>query len=211
MVLRRAPIRLALAASFLALVLIPAAAPGTVTEQRRRLPPPAECESEIEGKWKAHQFDARFAVWHVFELEVHGVEGDKEQLTGTIKVRVWRGQAADEEPGPCRGQTHYTATMTAKGTHKNGEIHFWGTKFKLDEVLCGRYGSYNLDHFSGTVDKELQEFQSVNNDGGNAVNSPTVFRRIGCFDEDDPEPTIKITPPPLFPESTRSSGCSCKG
>jgi hypothetical protein len=42
---------------------------------------------------------------------------------------------------------------------------------------------YHPDHFTGTIDPQREEFQSVNNDGGRAVNDPMVFRRIGCVDQ----------------------------
>jgi hypothetical protein len=41
------------------------------------------------------------------------------------------------------------------------------------------------------------------------VNEPTVFRRISCFDENDPvqeHPNIRVEPPPMYPEP---SGCGC--
>ena len=63
--------------------------------------------------------------------------------------------------------------------------------------ICGSsigFG-YNLDNFTGTIDPEIQEFQSVNNDGGISVNEPNVFRRIRCFE--GPAPTDDVEPPPF--------------
>lgn len=205
---RKSVARLAVVAGFAALVLQPRSAPGTVAEQRARLPPPAECESEAEGRWKAHVYDDRFRIWHTFLLEVRHVADDPAKLTGTIKVEVWRGGPTEQQPGPCQGQTRYRLHMPAEGTHKDGLIHFWGTRYEIDEVLCGSFPGYNLDHFSGRIDQLIQEFQSVNNDGGNAVNQPTVFRRIGCFDSGTDEPAVAVKPPPLLPKSR--SGCSCE-
>jgi hypothetical protein len=51
----------------------------------------------------------------------------------------------------------------------------------------------------------LQEFQSVNNDGGRYIDVPTVFRRVECFEE-GPAPSIEITPPAFVPEI--ESGCA---
>lgn len=210
MLLRRAAVRLGLVVLVATAVLVlPRSAPGTVAEQRQRLPPPAECTDEVEGRWKAHVYDERFRVWHAFHLEVHRVAGSEVELRGKISVRVWHGDAKQQEPGACHGETHYLLTQQAKGAVKEGEIHFWGTSQKLEQVLCGRFGAYNLDHFSGKIDKALQEFQSVNNDGGLAVNQPTVFRRIGCFDE-PPPPDVEVKPPPIFRSGAdKKSGCGC--
>jgi hypothetical protein len=45
----------------------------------------------------------------------------------------------------------------------------------------------------------------LNNDGGRAVNSPTVFRRGRCLEE-PPPPGVKATPPPFEPPR-RLFGC----
>ena len=91
-------------------------------------------------------------------------------------------------------------------------MHFGGTSWRLTNVFCGPnppFPDYNLDQFSGTIDPDLQEFQSVNNDGGVMVNMPTVFRRIQCFDA-PPPPRVAVTPPPFFPKASvepEASGC----
>jgi hypothetical protein len=52
------------------------------------------------------------------------------------------------------------------------------------------------------------EFQSVNNDGGRAVNDPVVFRRVQCNDGEhlDSEPRIAVAPPPFYPPEDEG-GC----
>jgi len=207
--LRASRTRLLLLAVVVLLVLWPRRAPGTVAEQRQRLPPPAECQSPVEGRWRAHVFDENYRDWHMFTLEVHVVEGNPKALRGFIQVEGWAGGPKDEQPPPCQGRTHFTGHMTAEGSYENGLIRFSGTAFTLDKVLCGGHIGYALDNFSGTIDPKTQEFQSVNDDH-NRGEQATVFRRIGCFsDVDDHGPAVKVTPPPLFPEVKRAAGCNC--
>jgi hypothetical protein len=65
---------------------------------------------------------------------------------------------------------------------------------------------YNLDRFSGVIDHEIEEFQSVNNDGGRYVNVPTVFRRVSCDDTKDIKPRVSVEPPPFYPPK-EDRGC----
>lgn len=199
--------RIALLGAMTAAMLVPQQAPGTVAEQRARLPPAAECESDVEGIWKAHIYEAHRTTWHAFTLEIRKAADSETRLVGKIRARGWEGTAKEEEPGPCKGRLHFLVSMDAEGSAAGGQISFRGTRYKLDDVVCGRFFGYNLDHFSGKIDPRLQEFQSKNNDGGEMINIPIVFRRVGCF-EDEPPPEVKIVPPPLFQER-RNGGCDC--
>lgn len=202
--------RALLVGGVLAAIFVPQSAPGTVAEQRARLPPAAECQDMVEGTWRAHVFSPRFGDWHIHTLYIHRVKGSKTELTGKMTAEVWDGGANDQQPPPCRGRTHYKVTMPSKGQVVNGEIDFHGTSLKLDRVLCGRYVGYNVDNYAGRIEEERQEFQSINNDGGRAVNEPVVFRRIGCWDEAEelPDPNVKVTPPAFYPKRERA-GCGC--
>lgn len=208
--MRRRRLRWWLAAGVLATALVPLSAPGTVAEQRARLPPPAECQDIVEGTWKAHVYSPRYADWHIHTLYIRRVQGSETELTGKMTAEVWDGGPDDQSPPPCRGRTHYKVTMPAKGNVKGGQISFRGTSLQLDRVLCGRYVGYNVDNYSGRIEEERQEFQSINNDGGRAVNEPVVFRRIGCWDEaaEPPDPDVKVTPPAFYPKR-KSEGCGC--
>ena len=194
-------------ALFALLTLASRSAPGTVAEQRARLPPAAECAGKVEGKWKAQVYTAGEGAWYEFDLEIHKVPGSETELTGLVHVHSWRGDPNQASPGPCDGRLHYRGTMNGRGSYHDGDIAFGGSDFHLDETMCGEMGGYNPDQFTGRIDERLQEFQSVNNDGGQAVNEPTVFRRIGCFDE-GPKANADVTPPPYYPER-RQGGCSC--
>ena len=196
----------------LALVLakmtfVPTDASGTIAEQRARLPPAAECDDPIEGKWKSHTWTPRERAWYSFTLDIHKVQDSDNQLQGTIFVHSWTGEPDQPEPGPCTEYgRRYHLTMPGAGSYNGGEVHFGGTSYEVDEVMCGYFGSYNLDQFTGTIDPNIQEFQSLNNDGGEAIDEPTVFRRIKCWDY-KPEANLEIEPPAFFPKR-RSGGCS---
>jgi hypothetical protein len=117
----------------------------------------------------------------------------------------------DQEPGLCTGTVPYRVrvSMPALGNFENGEVSFWGTSWKMDTVVCGQLPlgfGYRLDHFTGKIDEQRQEFQSVNNDGGRAVNEPTLFRRVRCFDGAGQRPPVHVDPPPFVPPD-RSQGC----
>lgn len=195
-------------------MMVPRRAPaGTVAEQRARLPPPAQCEDPVEGIWKSHDFRSDRRQWTIFTLEIHRVDGTAD-LRGTIRNESWRGDADRSEPGPCEGELRYDVSMDGVGRVEPGQIAFGGVgAWRLDAVLCGEFlGGYNLDNFTGALDVDLLEFQSVNNDGGVSVNEPTVFRRVDCLEGVKVEdPKVVVTPPAFYPpEDEAGGGCASR-
>lgn len=196
-----------------ALWLVPSRAPATIAEQRARLPPAAECDDEIvAGIWRSHAYNPRFGDWAVFTLTIRRLPGRPDELVGTISNHGWTGGPDDAEPPPCERQTgwDWVVSMDAVGRVENGtRITFGGVgTWRLDEVRCqhGPWG-YNLDHFSGVIDPNILEFQSVNNDGGRAVNEPAVFRRIRCPPQESVQaPSVNTRPPAFYPEVGRGCG-----
>src|SRR5262249_23914807 len=147
----------------------------------------------------------------VFTLRIRRTSPGAPTLVGDINAHYWDG--GPDEPNPpasCRpDQRHQTVFMTAAGQVQNGRIDFWGTAWRPDQSLCGPPTSrYNLDHFSGTIDPAIQEFQSVNNDGGRSVNDPTVFRRVRCLDP-APGPHVTVAAPPFAPPR-HAVGCGSR-
>jgi len=185
---------------------------GTVTSvssQRDRLPPPADCsDDEVVGVWKSHNFNPAYTHWSQFTLHVRRTEGQPDRLEGSISNHSWDGGPDQKEAPDCdRTSRRYVVSMDAVGTVKDGFIEFGGVgEWRMDRMICGlpTFG-YNLDQFTGTIDQDIQEFQSVNNDGGISVNEPTVFRRVKCFVE-EMEPTGPVEPPPFQPP--KGLGCS---
>jgi hypothetical protein len=204
---------LAALAGFVVSTAIPRRAPaGTVAEQRARLPPPAQCEDPVEGIWKSHDHSVRWNDWTIFTLEIHRVDGT-DRLRGTIHNESWDGDADRSEPGACEGQQHFEVSMDAEGRVHQGQIEFGGVgQWRLDAVRCGEFDTgYNLDNFTGPLEPERLEFQSVNNDGGVAVNEPTVFRRVDCLPEakaGQDAPKLVVRPPAFYPpEEDGGGGC----
>ncbi|MEM9190680.1 MAG: hypothetical protein AAGF12_15955 [Myxococcota bacterium] len=189
---------------------LPRVAPATIAEQRARLPPPAECDDPVAGVWRSHQYDTTYRDWTIFTLTIQRVEGSDTQLSGLIHNHSWDAGPEQEEPGPCRpGLSEWEVSMDGHGTFdEDGQIFFGGQgAWRLDRIICNfGPGGYNLDNFSGRIDFDLQEFQSVNNDGGRAVNHPTVFRRVSCF-QSPPAPHAIEEPPPFYPDMSRGCGC----
>lgn len=189
---------------FLALAL-PRAVEATVAEQRARLPPPADCADPVTGTWKALTWRPRYDDWNDWTLEVRRVPEDPTRLRGTILNHSWYGPSTQSAPPPCAGERELTIGMDAEGTLEGDLIHFYAVgQWRLEAAHCGEMElGYNLDHFSGTIDHTLHEFQSVNNDGGTAVNEPVVFRRVRCEDA-PPRVFTPVAPPPFYPPG---SGC----
>ncbi|MEO1270879.1 MAG: hypothetical protein AAFX99_22555, partial [Myxococcota bacterium] len=70
--------------------------------------------------------------------------------------------------------------MPAEGTFENNTVTFIGQSWSVREVVCGRQpGGYYPDGFSGSLERQGTEFQSMSDDGHNPV-VPVVFRRIKC-------------------------------
>jgi len=203
----------AMLAAFTLATMMPRHAPaGTVAEQRARLPPPAQCEDDlVQGIWRSHDYLPQWGEWSVFVLEIRRVDGS-DKLEGTIVGESWDAGPKQSEPGPCEGAHHRIVSMDAVGSVDDGVITFGGVgQWRLDKHVCGPTGmGYNLDQFTGKLDTDLMEFQSVNNDGGRMVNLPTVFRRVECLPEHKnsapKRPKVAVTPPSFYPPEDESRG-----
>lgn len=184
---------------------------STVAEQRARLPPPATCQDPVAGVWKSHSYDKIYLDWTIFTLEMRRVAEGSEEFEGTITNQSWIAEAHESSPPACRGDLHYVISMDAQGNVHDQTVNFGGVgNYRVDDVPCGTWDmGYNLDHFTGVIDPEILEFQTVNNDGGRAVNEPVVFRRVACLDGDevDAAPRVAVVPPPFYPPEEEGGGC----
>jgi hypothetical protein len=206
--MRHATPRRAVHIALVALVLLPSLAPATIEEQRARLPPPARpdsCQNPVEGVWRSLRWYPGNRAWYQFTLEIHQ-QGNG--LVGTIEAHSWDTPPTRMEPGPCSlGLDHWVVVQQASGTVNGLHLDFGGTRWAVSQHFCGiRPTGYNLDHFRGVIDTNIQEFQSVNNDGGAQIDEPTVFRRIRCFEpQSTPHPYVT---PPSFQPPNRRWGCA---
>jgi hypothetical protein len=192
-------------------VLSPRPLGATVEEQRARLPPAAECKDPIEGIWLGHYYDVRQRTWYRRSLEIRRTTPGGKELKGEIVSHFWDGSAKDEKPPPCRPgqQMEQVVKMPSVGTvNADLLLDFGGTSWTAEPAICKRgWINYAPDHFTGKVDPKIQEFQSVNNDGAEAVNEPNVFRRVRCFEDAAPAPTGPVKPPAFEPPGRSLFSC----
>lgn len=183
-------------------------APGSVGAQRSRLPRAARCGDPVAGTWRAHTYVERGGAgagdWVIFTLRIE--RSSEGALSGTIRARTWAGGPRDSRPLPCPDSDYdFAVRMPAQGRANGLEIDFGASRYQIERVYCPSRTpiEYNPDHFSGTIDPERQEFQSVNNDGGLDINQPYVFRRIACVpgDELPPQGAAPATGARRAPES----------
>ena len=167
--------------------------PTSVEGQRALLPAATTCEDPVAGVWRALKYSPQFGgQWVRFTLLIH--RDASGELTGSIRSRIWSGTPSDRSPPECTvGQLDTTHAMVAHGRVTGEQLSFGSRSYRLVTDHCPQLfeatTGYAPDNFSGTVDSMRQEFQSVNNDGAYDINTPYVFRRVGCLAEREaPEP-----------------------
>ena len=156
----------------------------TIEGQRALLPSAVTCKDPVVGRWESLKFNPTSSTWVRFALLVHRADGGA--LTGTILSHTWYGSAFDRTPPPCSPRGfEMSVSMNAHGradlvTH----IRFGASRYSVVAVQCPMsLADYAPDNFSGMIDTDRQEFQSVNNDGATDIDAPYVFRRTACLDE----------------------------
>lgn len=183
---------------------------ASIEDQRARLPPPAEqdagadCSDPVAGIWLGRQYNPRSITWQRYRLNIERVRPGASDLRGDISVHFWVGTRADEQPPTdCTGRGLYAEIQQhARGTFDGTRLQFGGYDWSTAQVFCGSRNAvaYNPDHFQGVVNAAIEEFQSVNNDGGTAVDEPVVFRRVECpragaAVAQPPRNTVVVLPP----------------
>lgn len=207
-----------------AIALSPSLLFGSIEDQRARLPPAAEsdagsdCSDPASGTWIGQQYNQRSRSWQRYELSVRRVAPGSSQLVGEVRVHFWSGWYSHSTPQTdcSRNRLAAEVVQNATGTVDGLTLAFGGNDWRTSRVFCQPAGTriaYNPDHFTGTIDTAIQEFQSVNNDGGTAVNEPVVFRRVRCG-QSVAQPRVVVVPPPDLARAPTTSrprplfGCS---
>ena len=154
---------------------------NSIDGQRALLPQKAVCDDPVAGKWEALKFAPARGDWVHFVLRV---KREGSSLTGQILSHTWSGGPRDLVPATCNaGDFDFTVSMPASGATNGRSVAFGASRYTLLTAPCARiFIDYAPDHFSGVIDPDRQEFQSVNNDGANDVDAPYVFRRTACLD-----------------------------
>jgi len=193
--------------------LVPRGSSATVEQQRARLPPAASCQDNVEGTWLALKYEPQWREWYEYTLVIRRKDpkpepGTPGPIEGEILSHYWVGSDSDEKPPACSpGRREIIVRMPGTGkVDAAGNLAFGSSSYTIDKAVCGAAGRYNPDNFSGKIDADRQEFQSVNNDGGRAVNDPTVFRRVRCLDAPH-RGTGTAKPPAFAPVKRRSWSC----
>jgi len=163
--------------------------PTSVEGQRALLPAATTCDDPVSGVWRALKYSPVLGgQWVRFTLLIRrdGADG----ITGSIRSRIWNGTPSDRVPPRCSvGTLDKTHAMAARGSVRGEQLTFGSRTHRLVTDHCPQLFAsstgYAPDNFSGTIDTMRQEFQSVNNDGAYDINTPYVFRRVGCLEERD--------------------------
>jgi hypothetical protein len=139
----------------------------------------SRCPDPIAGTWTAHRYSPEFRDWARFTLSIRR---DGDELTGTIRTRMWRGLPSDTRPPACTAfGWDYTVEMRAHGNVHGDTFDFGAQEHHIAHVECASptFG-YNPDHFSGSWDVERDQLRTLNNDGGRDVDAAYTFRRSSC-------------------------------
>jgi hypothetical protein len=161
-------------------------AQDSIVEQRKSLPaaPSDGCSDDIAGEWQGYtSYNPNNGAHNQTMLTIE--RGDSPgALKGTVRARTWDGTPDQKVPPLCDGvNTHYVVSFAAEGTVEGSKVTFGGVgAVTTEEIVCVRANDYNLDHFTGTLDLDRQEFITVNNDGFAAKDHAVVFRRVECLE-----------------------------
>ncbi|MEO6420820.1 MAG: hypothetical protein ABIP39_15515 [Polyangiaceae bacterium] len=156
---------------------------NTIEGQRALLPSAKTCKDPVEGVWESLKYNPHGSSWVRFTLLVHRAESGT--LSGSIHSHTWYGNPLDRVPPPC-SPFGFEMSVAMKATGRVDlmtHISFSASAYTVTAVQCpSAHADYAPDNFSGIIDTDRQEFQSVNNDGATDIDAPYVFRRTGCID-----------------------------
>ena len=153
---------------------------NSVGAQRRRIGGGATCEDPVAGTWKSSIYDGIRHEWYAFTLSVQRTGNT---LSGTIRSHFWAGSAAaSAAPSSCaQTRLHALVSMPAQGRYEGGRLRFGARSWQLEQLWCGGATfAYQPDRFTGTVDEQSHELQTIVTDGVNLIDQPMVFRRVAC-------------------------------
>src|ERR1044071_3158521 len=115
----------------------------------------------------SHAYYPQQHQWYVVNLDVRRVTGHPDQLQGLIRAHFWDGdEHMVEPPADCAHVSmHAEVREPAVGTLTPDQtITFRGTSWALERQYCGFGMGYALDTYSGRIDPQIMEFQTILDD-----------------------------------------------
>lgn len=180
-----APGGTAAAAAALAIGSQPAWTPLTVSPQELQyadLPPAVSCEDPVEGTWIGRRYYPGYGDWYLYTAKIRRTPGNTTALRGEVLAHSWFGSETDKTPSCDPAGEQWIVRMPARGTVRDGHVRFEGTRFGMQELMCGSaptVDSYCLDRFNGPVAGSVEGATWINEDGCRGA-APIDFRRISC-------------------------------
>jgi hypothetical protein len=144
------------------------------------VPPPAAvpaamCADPVAGTWTATEYRPLYLDWVEHELTItNAPDGYRVAHTASVRDGDERGPATfDCFPDAVEFDTVGRASLSGDQLRVEGDA-LVTTRARCD----GQTYTYSLDTFTGTLAGDT--FDSVNNDGNTAQNTPYRFRRVAC-------------------------------
>lgn len=152
----------------------PAVAPPT--------PTPARCGDPLTGTWRAKVWRAESSTWDRVTLLMKRTGA---QLSGTIIVETWDGDADQTEPEACADGSPDRERWTERlsGSVRGGAVDIRGSRVRQTDGACeppGDAGTYRPDHFRGALAEDAPLLITTNDDGGVDQGRPHHFQRVSC-------------------------------
>jgi len=145
-------------------------------------PLPARCGDPLTGTWRAKVWRAESSTWDRVTLLMKrtGV-----QLSGTIIVESWDGDADQTEPAACADGSPDRERWTERlsGSARGGVVDIRGSRVRQTDGACeppGDASSYRPDHFRGALAEDAPLLVTTNDDGGVDQGRPHHFQRLSC-------------------------------
>ena len=138
--------------------------------------PASGCPDPVAGLWLARRFDG--VKWYEHRVSLERRAG---VLACHQESRSWPGEAADVSPPRCPtgGFAYHDVRLTCEAIERPPLLELRSVTMDVERHTCDEpIPGYNLDHFRGAL--RGNSWDTVNNDGGDDIDKPYMFRRVSC-------------------------------